>query len=325
MKAEKPADLFEMALEGIRQVPTSERPPDSDVLALLASGTVPLAAHPVAHSRRRLIVRIATWSLAASVLLAIVGVLVLGGSSGVALADVLKAAEKHKLVKYKINEDVESTDGSAIGGNIYLAYADLRSPRLRSTLSYPGSFSGAFDFESVYVRDNTKARTMHIITETITEKGKTDPKLIQILKDLEKIGVPRKVATIGKGSEDQTPATRNEAKSILENFRELESHKEAVATKGELNGKAVLKYRIEEGKKTTTLLVDQSTKLPVRVEYETTENLTPPIRLVKYVLSDFEWDPEIKGFKNADELFSTTPPRGYKVTDLTKEGEKKHD
>jgi hypothetical protein len=49
------------------------------------------------------------------------------------------------------------------------------------------------------------------------------------------------------------------------------------------------------------------------------------VKNLNYVLSDFERVPEIKGFKNADELFSTTPPRGYRVIDHIKEGAKKKD
>jgi hypothetical protein len=37
------------------------------------------------------------------------------------------------------------------------------------------------------------------------------------------------------------------------------------------------------------------------------------------------WNPEFKGIKNADALFSTTSPRGYKVIDHTKEDAKRTD
>jgi hypothetical protein len=46
---------------------------------------------------------------------------------------------------------------------------------------------------------------------------------------------------------------------------------------------------------------------------------------LKYVPSDFEWDPEINGCKDADEPFSTAPPKRYKAIDHTKEGAKKKD
>jgi hypothetical protein len=44
---------------------------------------------------------------------------------------------------------------------------------------------------------------------------------------------------------------------------------------------------------------------------------------MKFLLTNFEWDPELKGFKNLDELFSTTPPEGYKVIDLRQKKDEK--
>jgi len=34
--------------------------------------------------------------------------------------------------------------------------------------------------------------------------------------------------------------------------------------------------------------------------------------------TDFEWDPELKEFQSLDDLFSLTPPEGYKLEDQTK-------
>jgi hypothetical protein len=257
--------------------------------------------------------RAMTRSLALLVLLAVTGGFAVG-LPDLASADALKHAEKHKLVKYKITESPESTDGSTIVGNVYTAYADLNAPRFRSVLFNHGIFSGAADFESVYVRNNATDRTIHLITETLTEKGKTDPKTIEMLKQWERaIGFPRKEASVGKGSGDFTPATRNPSKSILENFVDLENHKNVIKSKTQLDGKAVVKYHLEEERQTTTLFVEPDTNLPIRVEYETSKGAKPPIRLVKYVLSDFQWDPSLKGFRSLDQLFSTTPPRGYNV------------
>ena len=106
---------------------------------------------------------------------------------------------------------------------------------------------------------------------------------------------------------------------MLQNIRELEKHKDAVATKGKLNGREVLKYRIEDENKSTILTVDTVTRLPVKLEEEITDPkiLHPMVTKMKFVLSDFEWDPDLKD-KTIDELFNTTPPEGYAVEDQRK-------
>jgi hypothetical protein len=330
MNTERDPEPLDEAFDALRRMPVPDRPADADadLLARLAAGPSP-AAGPAPPTDRRMVMRIATWSLAASALAAVGGVLLLTGSPSVALADVLKATEKHKLVKFTSTQSVETKDGSAVEPLVQTVYADLKAPRSRTVQWTPGHLSGALDFEFVSVRDARKEKNVaiHIITETITEKGKTDPKLIEMLKDFEKIGVPRKEVAIDWAHGNLAPAQRELNKPLLENFLELEKHKDAVATKGKLGDKAVLKYRIEEEHKTTVLWVDKETKLPVRLEHETTkpEDLHPDYTSTKYVLSDFEWDPELKGFKDLDELFSTTPPKGYKVEDRRKKKEEKPD
>ena len=271
--------------------------------------------------------RVTIWSTAAAVLVAVSALLLFTGSASVALADVIKAAEKHKLVKYTMTQADETKDGSSVIPSVQVAYADLKSPRFRLEQRDLGTMMGALDFESIFIRDVSKNVTMHILTEVITKKGKTDPDLIKKLKGFEALGVPRKVVTYNKAYDDFTPATSDQNKSILENIRDLEKHKDAVPTKGKLKGKAVLKYRIEEEHKITLLIVDAATKLPVRMEYELTDPkiLHPTVTKMKFVLSDFEWDPELRGFANLDEVFSTTPPKGYKVDDLRKKKDEKKD
>jgi hypothetical protein len=326
MNTERNPEPLDEAFDALRRMPAPDRPADADakLLARLAAGASP-AAQLVPLTRRRILMRVTSWSLAATVLVAAGGVFLFGGNPPVLLADVLKAADKHNLVMYTMTQTDETKEGSAVQPLVQTVYADLKAPRSRMRDWAPGSQSGALDFESVFVRDATKNTTMHVITETITEKGRTDPKLIQLLKMFAQNGVPRKEATLSPAFGDLTPATAEEKKSILENFQELEKHKDAVAAKGKLQGKDVLKYRIEEEYKTTILWVDAATKLPVKLEHEITDPkiLNPSVTKTKFVLSDFEWDPEVKGFKNLDELFSVIPPEGYKVIDLRQKKDEK--
>ena len=286
---------------------------DATVLARLADGPVPAAAAP--SNRWRTIMRIASWSLAASVL-AVAGTLVLfGGSASVALADVIKAAEQYKLLKYKTSETADTKEGSSPHAKEGVTYADLKAPRLRQEQRVRGHLSGAIDFEVIDITDTRKNVVLHILAETVTEKGKTDPALIELLKGFEKQGVPRQEATMRRAHSGNEPAGRR--LTVLEHLRDLERHKDAVASKSKLGGKDVLKYRIEEGNKTTTLWVDAATKLPVRMEHEI-DNFTDQTPRLKFVTSDYEWDPPVPGGKTLDAFFSTTPPAGYKVTDLIK-------
>ena len=325
MTTDQRPDPLDAAFAAIRRSPVPERPSDDALLAQLNSSGTKMPDKPVSPFTRRNLMRVTIWSTAATLLVASCTLFLFTGSAPVALADVIKAAKKHKLVKYKMTQTDETKEGSSVEPLVQTAYADLEAPRSRIVAWTPGHLSGAIDFESVYVRDATRNVLMHVITETITEKGKTDPKLIEILKVFEKIGVPRKTATLNVAYGDFTPATEKQDKSILDNLSAFEKHKDAVARKSKLSGKDVLKYRIEEEHKTTTLWVDSKTKLPVRVESELTDPkiLHPTVNKMKFVMSDFEWDPKVKGFDKIDELFSTTPPKGYKVEDLRKKADKK--
>jgi outer membrane lipoprotein-sorting protein len=325
MNTQQNPNPLDEAFDFLRRLPIPDPPANANaqVLARLAAGPLP-SAPSVSLSRRRILMRVTKWSLAASVLAAVAGILYFGYTPASALADVIKAAEKHKLVKYKMTQTDETKDGSSVIPLVQEVYADLKAPRFRQGSKSIASLSGAIDAESIFVIDGSKNVTMHTITEVITEKGKTDPKLIKILKDFEKLGVPRTEATLQPASGDFTPATAQKSKSILENLRELEKHKDVVAAKSKFNGKDVLKYRIEEEHQTTVLWVDAGTKLPVKLEHELTDPkiLHPTVTKMKYELTDFEWDPDLKG-KTVDELFSTTPPKGYTVKDLRKKEEKK--
>ncbi len=316
-------DPLDEAIAAFREMPVPPHPADDARVARVIAGRWP-AVELAPPSRRRTLMRIASLSAAAALVAVAVGVTTfLVAPASIALGDVLKAAEQHKLVKYSMVQHVETKDGSSILPAVQVAYADVKAPRYRTDNRGPG-LQGALDFESVYVQDGIKGVTMHRITEVVTEKGKNDPESIKLLERFERLGVPRKSVTFTDLEGDLTPATADKSRSILENLRALEKHKEAVAIKAKLQGEDVLKYRIEEGLRTTVLWVNAATKLPVRLEYETTDpkDLHPTTTGTKYILSDFEWDPELKGFKDIDELFSTAPPAGYWVEDLRKEDDK---
>ena len=107
--------------------------------------------------------RIASYTLAASVL-AGVGFVLFLGSPRVALADVIKAAEKYKLVKYKMTETAEQDEEPKTGTSEYTCYADLKSARVRRDMRLT-SLNGALDVHIWSVQDNGKNR---IVTSLFT-------------------------------------------------------------------------------------------------------------------------------------------------------------
>src|SRR5579862_2578434 len=158
-------DPLDDAFAALRRMNVPDRPPDADVLARLAAGPLPVA-QPVSFFRRRTLMRVTMCSAAAAVMVAATALILFNGSASVALADVIKAAEKHKLVKYNLTQGDEMKDGSALSPLVRVVYADLKTPRRRMEDHAIGSLSGAIDFEGVFVSDGKKNICVHTITET---------------------------------------------------------------------------------------------------------------------------------------------------------------
>jgi hypothetical protein len=290
----------------------------------LAETTRPVPS-PVS-SKRRYLMRILVSSAAASLLLAgSLALFVINTTPTIALADVVKEAEKHKLVKYKVlhTVDGEPSDDARINGIV--AYADLKAPRYReedrSELGNDGL--KLMDSEVVTIHDGKKGQGLRLILEKIAPGQEDHP----VVREIKQSGSPRKEATlfrIGKPYDDLS--INNKAKTILEVLHELEQHKKVTQTKEKLSGQETIKYTLEEGRKTYQLWVDEKTKLPLKYRLEML--VKEPIKdgptagaqeRVVWVYTDFEWDPKLpKDIKNLDALFDVTPPKAYKLNDLTK-------
>lgn len=270
---------------------------------------------PLSPARRFYMRPAFRYALAASLLVAAVGALFWGNGSNLVLADVVKAAQKHHVVRYRVKQ---TTDAKQMGSASLesVAYADLRAPRFRSE-SGGLTLNRTVKMAHYFVLDGVKDRTLGVLTETVVPENVND-ETPSFLKEMLASGKwPRKEATLSKYEGDFTPATDSSKRSILENLRELEQHEDAAPIDDELDGKRVLKYRLEDGKTTTTLWVDPKTELPVRLEREIVDH-TPEIARNQWTLSDFEWDPKLEDVKDIEALFDTTPPAGYQVTDRTK-------
>jgi hypothetical protein len=312
MSSNPEREPLDAVFDAIRRQPVPDRPPDAELLARLAAGPAP-AAEPAIRSRRRMMVRIATWSLAASILAAVGAAVLFTGSPNDALGDVIKAAEKHKLVKYKclVTVITDPPPGVAIddpndlqGTTEMVIYADLRAARYREVRPewecIPDAERGPVRSSAYCVVDRTKKRRLGVSNSRPTDGT----------------GAEDKRAVLSVIPSDELGANPN--RTNLEHLRDLETHKDANVTK---EGTSI-RYTVVDGKETTTLWVDTATKLPVRMVVEVDQPHERVARL-QVEFADFEWDPELKGFTSLDDLFSLTPPEGYKLEDQTKKSSEK--
>ncbi len=274
-------DPLEEAIEAFQRMTVPERPSDAGVLAQLGTRRRD-AAQPVSTpspSKRRYLMRLLVPSTAAAlILIGALGLFLLNSTPPVALADVIKAAEQHKLVRVKKTQVTETTDTFTPRGELTSTeYWDLKAPRTRSE-------SRVGDDLLLDIQDEVNGRQL-----MMNSKNKTGTLFIRNAKNL----------------------------SFLDNLKKLQERKETTSGKDTLDGHEVVRYSLKEGDNTTTLWVDRKTKLPIRMEYEMI-NPTPNITLNKWTWTDFEWDPELKEVNNLDELFSTKPPKDYNISEIDK-------
>ena len=287
----------------LKPTPEATRRALDRVRHALGESTPPVPSSP----RRRYLMRVVVPSTAALVLLGGAALFLLTTTPAPTLADVVKAAEKHKLVKYKQTQTTDTKDGVS-GTTESVVYADLKSPRSRSE-SRVLTLNGAVESVSVQIGDGAKGRFLATLSETVVPGEENNPRLGGLT-------FPRKEATLQGGDPGTEP--KKKQPSFLDHLRELEQHKGAVVTKDKVGSREAIKYSLEDGKKTTQLWVDRETKLPLRFEWEILDH-TPDISRNKWVYADFEWDPGLpKGVKDLDALFDTTPPEGYKLDDQTR-------
>jgi hypothetical protein len=285
---EPPHFTLEEAIEAFQWMPVPDAPPDASILdaSVLARPIdertdkglllpVPSSAKRRGSRRRWLIP-----SAAAAVLVtAGMAWLLLQGAASVALADVVKAAAKHKLVRYQQQRiaDTPEQSGAVLASTVY---ADLTAPRLYSE-SRVNDQSG----ESILLGIHDGKH--HLTTNSRPRTARLD--------------------FAPKGY-----------KSLLCCLEEFEQKKGVTHEKSDLDGRPTIKYRHVEGQQTTVLWVDAKTKLPVRLEQESI-NPSPEINRSTLVWTDMAWDPQLPpGFRSLDELFSTRPPDGYALEDLAK-------
>jgi hypothetical protein len=306
-------DRLEEAIGAFRRMTVPEVPPAAEILAQLPTrprdGSRSVLVSFI--SKRRLLRLMVPSAAAVLVLLGSLGLFLWNSTSSFALADVIEATRKYILVRYKLKQISTPSEGTTRATGIgpttqnWTVFADLQVCRfrkeMRAKLRDPDDPRKPIDIEEVTIDviDGAKER---ILTVKTHPGGNALP--------------PRKAAWLGR-----LPNQGN--KPLLDELRELQRRKGVTSGKATLDGRDVITFRwvseeeIKDATVTTTLWIEPKTKLPVRHEQEIA---TKYGTRMQFVATDYEWDPELpKGFKNVDELFSTTPPEGYALDDRTKD------
>jgi hypothetical protein len=255
---------------------------------------------------------------AAVLLLGVLGWFALSLSSSIALAEVIKATEQHKFVRYQLRE-IRDYRTIGVVEQKRTVYADLALPRLR----FEGrgrTLNNVLEHNSVMVQDNQKDRFLKLISHVqVIDEDRADAKQAMVIKIVKDRGLAKKQAYLYRlTQEDGTPFNLDDlvkGRPLLDSLRELQNHTDTVSTRTELDGREVLKYRLPEPDKTrtTSLWVDPLTKLPLRIECEMFHP-TPEVTKETWIYTGFEWDPKVS---DPAQLFSTDPPPGYAVEDHT--------
>src|SRR5262245_49392582 len=275
------------AVEAFQRVSVPTRPRDADLLARI-NAELDDKAHPAAMPctpKRRAYLRFLVPSAAAAVLvIAGIGWLLLHGGASVALADVVKAAAKHKLVRYRQQQisDRSTQIGTSVESTVY---ADFTAPRLYSE-------SHIVDSKGESILLSIHDGKHHLTTNSSLKSAKLD----------------------------RAPSGYKSVLCCLEDFEKKQG---VTQERCDLDGRTAVKYCHVDGKQATTLWVDAKRKLPLRMEQEFLDS-SPGITRNALVWTDFAWDPELPpGFRSWDDLFSTRPPEGYTLDDQTKRGKQR--
>jgi hypothetical protein len=322
---DKHDDQLDEVISEFRRMPVPQPPDNSELLSRMAAAPArderSLSSSAAFFPSRSFLMRPTVRYLsAAALILLVLGWLAVSPSSSVALAEVIRATEQHRLVRYQLREICQYKAHGAVE-QVRTVYADLAAPRLRFEHT-ARRLNNVLECKSVMVQDNQKDRFLNLISHVqVVEENQADAKQILVIRMVKEKGLAKKQAYLYRLTQaDGTPFNLDDlvkGQPLLDSLRELQNHRDTVSTRADLDGQSVLKYRLEEDDKTTSLWVDPRTKLPLRIECQMFHP-APEVTKNTWIYTDFEWDP-----KDSDpvQLFSTEPPPGYPLEDHTNDNE----
>jgi hypothetical protein len=274
-------DSLEDAIEAFERMSVPDRPLDAVVLAQLDT-ELNHKARPsrisASSQRGRYLLRFLVPSAAAVLVLGLIGLLLLSDSTSKALAEVVNAAKKHKLVRHH-QEEIRGADAEDVPLHSTI-YADFTAPRFYSETRISGANGGS-------VRLSIHDGKHHLTTDSREKTAKLD--------------------LAPKGY-----------KSLLCCLEEFQQKKGVTQARANLDGQTTVKYTHTDGKQRTILWGDATTKLPLRLEQQLLDASpgVPQSMLIWTEFAWDPQLPQ--GVANLDELFSTRPPAGYSLDDRTK-------
>jgi len=225
-------DALAGAIEAFQRMSVPARPSDAAVLARLDAESRPAALVSTAK-RSGYLWPFLVSSAAAVLLIAGMAVLLLNGAAAIALADVVKAAQKYKFVRYR-EQQIMDPKAHDVAPRNSTVYADFTAPRL-----YSESLVNGPEGESVLL-------SVHDGKHHLTSNSR------------------QKTARL-----DFAPKGY---KSLLCCLEEFQQKRGVTSERTDLDGRRAVKYCHVNGRQTITLWVDAQTKLPLRLDQESIDS-----------------------------------------------------
>ena len=243
-------DPLDEVIADFQRIPLPDTPDHAVLLSRLTSGPAERyeASFALFSRARSLLMRPAfRYFSAAAILLGTLAWFALGFSSSVAFAEVIKATEQHKLVRYQLRQ-IDDYKKHGAAESTRTVHADLTRPRLR--FEHKGTtLNKVLEFHSVMVQDNQKARFLKLISNVqIVDESHADALQAKVIKIVKEKGLAnRKAYLYDLTQDDGTPLNLDDlvkGRTLLESLHELQSHADTVSTRDRLDGREVLKYRL---------------------------------------------------------------------------------
>ena len=229
-------------------------------------------------------------------------------SGSVTLLDVLRATEEYGLVRFIKKESIDyKNNQSEERENV--VYLDLKSCRFRLERR-ANILNDCLEGEMIQIDNGIQGREMTTVSTRllVSEKDARDEHQTRLIRDAVEAGLVKRVAYLNRRDPDENFGFDYQ-EQFFGQLRKLQISSKTTAINVELDGRKALKFSLEESNTTTSLWVDASTRLPMKLESEFVD-FNQRVSRCRTTSTDFTWDPVID---NVDRLFDTTPPEGFTV------------
>ncbi len=302
-------DPLDEVIRAFRRMPV----PDAPDAALLfprpqsqLAMTEPVGTSPSRRFWRFLMRPTVRYGLAAAMLTIVFGWLAFGPSSSFALADVIRAAEQHKLVQYKLQMTSAERPGQPREETRGTVYVDLVRPRSRFEAE-PEPLDDGTSRQNVTIQDQVARETMfqtNVLRRVVDEKGEARI----VVQGQGSILRERDLDEWGQFSARLSPpgafvfGDAPEKTLFLDALSALQTHNGTTSAKGRLGGRDVMIFSAKGGTARSTVWVDRETKLPLRIEQSFLDGGTG-LETARSISTVFVWDPP---GTDIEELFQIT-------------------